>query len=463
MIVFLAPLAAWCGDDAVRLFPLEAHRGLRAPWLETLDETRLFSQAWQDRGTAAYQRLWLAPWDPAQVQARLTPALAALESRQLAKLQLGIDRGEGFGPNFHPRGQGWLTALRRQVPAVSGEAFRFQPGRRAITTDNLPVRLLPTADPYYQSHRLPGQGYPFDDLQNSVLWAGTPVYVLGESRDRAWSKVLAPCCAGWVRSQGLGLAAEGFVRQWQRAVRQRGLVAVIATATPVVDEGGTFRFQAFVGSVYPQGPARGGAWSILIPIRRDASGEAVGATASLAGDAGVRQPWPYTPRNAAWLWQTLLGRPYGWGNLDGLNDCSAELKQFFTPFGLWLPRNSAAPKDIGPATDLSALDLPARMEAIHRLARPYRTLLWIEGHVMLYLGPLPPGAGAGETGFMTYQNLWGLRPKEPPDYRSVVGGSVLFPVYGTHPEAPELFSLAGRKRLVLTQLDGERAPAAPSP
>lgn len=122
------------------------------------------------------------------------------------------------------------------------------------------------------------------------------------------------------------------------------------------------------------------------------------------------------------------------------------MKHFFTPFGLWLPRHSAGQKEAGRSIDLSAMGLPERLAALSGLGRPYLSLLWFQGHVMLYLGPV-----AG--GFMTYQNLWGLRPKEPPDFRAIVGGSVLFPVLEHYPDAPGLMSLAGRDRFVVVQLD----------
>jgi hypothetical protein len=175
----------------------------------------------------------------------------------------------------------------------------------------------------------------------------------------------------------------------------------------------------------------------------------------------VPQPWPYTPRHAAALWRTLLGRPYGWGNAWLLNDCSAELKSFFAPFGLWLPRHSTHQKDAGRAVDLSALDLHGRLDTLARIARPYLTLVWIRGHVMLYLGPITYTApdGASAAGFMSYQNLWGLWPKAPPDTRAIVGGSTLFPVLDRYPDQPELQSQADRPDFVATRLD--QAPARP--
>jgi len=100
--------------------------------------------------------------------------------------------------------------------------------------------------------------------------------------------------------------------------------------------------------------------------------------------------------------------------------------------------------------DLGGLGLQERLAALAEVGRPYRSLLWIEGHVMLYLGPLGDPA---RPGFMTYQNLWGLRPKEGPDFRAVVGGSVLFPVRPPDPAAPDLGSLAARPQSVVTQLE----------
>ena len=191
-----------------------------------------------------------------------------------------------------------------------------------------------------------------------------------------------------------------------------------------------------------------------MPGRSATSGRATLEPARLPAGTGVAQPWPYTPRHAARLWRTLLGRPYGWGNTGFQNDCSAELKQFFAPFGLWLPRHSSDQKDVGRTHDLGGLALHARLEALERTGRPYRSLVWIRGHVMLYLGPVRHQAeGATATGFMTYQNLWGLRPSELPDERAVIGGSVLFPVLDRYPERPDLRSLADGDTFVVTNLD----------
>ena len=446
LLFLVLPLPA-AGPDLIQRFPMEAYQPLGRPWLEATDSSPLFPEGVQARKAEDFRVRFLGPWEADYVAANLTDPVANLETQRVARLQGEVAKGAGFGPNFRPYGQAWLDRLKALLPDHSGRR-PFDPGRRAVLLDNTPVRLLPTTDLFLQSHTLAGQGYPFDDLQNSALWAGTPVYLLDETRDRAWCKVMGSGVAGWVRSQNVALAGPGLVRQWRRAVVREGLVAAIHNEAPIRDRQGRFRGQAFVGSVFPRSGT-----GVLFPVRHGHSAGARSVQAALPGGAGVRQPWVYTPHHAATLWQAMLGRPYGWGNINLHNDCSSELKNFFTPFGLWLPRHSTDQRDRGRRVDLAALDVPGRLEALARVGRPYLSLIWFPGHVMLYLGPV--AEGRPEAGFMTYQSLWGLRPKVLPDFRSIVGASVLFPVLETYPEAPELLSLAARAGFTVTQLDEE--------
>jgi hypothetical protein len=456
-------LTAAQGPGPSRLFPVDLYQRLGDPWLGARGEEPLFTAAFQARKAEAFRRTWLGPWDPAFVAAHLTPEVAGLEDLVLDNIRRDIADQTGFGPNLRPYGPDWLARIQAQLPPPRKGPFRFRPEGRAVILDNALLRLLPTMDLYMQHPDIPGQGYPFDNLQNSVLWAGTPVYLLGATRDGSWCKVLAPDCAGWVRSQLLARAGPGFVRRWSRAALDRGLAAAVVTETPVEDRRGRFRFHAFVGSVLPRNGGRSGPMGVLIPARDPATLRARCEPGRLLPGAAVPQPWPYTPRHAAVLWKTLLGRPYGWGNTLYHNDCSAELKHFFVPFGLWLPRHSSDQKGAGRCEDLSGLGLEERLAGLERIGHPYRSLVWIQGHVMLYLGPVRYTApdGAAAAGFMTYQNLWGLRPRNLPDYRALVGGSVLFPVLDTYPQAPDLRSLADRDRFVVTNLDED--PQGPCP
>jgi hypothetical protein len=439
--------------DPIQLFSMEAYHGLGNAWLDTVDETPLLPAEVQARHSKAFREAYLGPWDPAWVVKGVDLGVLTLETRTLAAFRAELPAGKYRGMNHRPLDEAWIAKLARQLPADLCEPFTFRPGGCAMMLDNAAVRTLPTDEPVHEDHRIPGQGFPFDRLQNSAAWAGTPVHVLARTRDGAWTKVLTDSCAGWVRSRSLALAGDRFVRRWRKAVHRHGLTAILETAAPVTDARGTFRFHGYVGSVFPGQVSRDGDRTILIPGRNHRTQQARVERGRVPGSTTASQPWAYTPRNAASLWRSLLGRPYGWGNMHFHNDCSAELKSFLAPFGLWLPRNSSDQRRAGTVVDLSALDLAGRLEAVVKEGRPYRTLLCNNGHVMLYLGPVDGGVGHRERGLMTYQNMWGMRPKEKPDFRQIVGGSVLFPVLARYEGAPGLASQAGQDLFVMTHLD----------
>lgn len=443
------------GSDFLRIFPLASYHELGRPWLESREDRPLVKPEFQAEKALAFRNQVLSAWDPVALSASLPAGVPDDEARTLANLRQDVAHQRGFGPNYRPYQRPWLDQLAARVPPALPRGFKFREAQRAVLLEHALVRVLPTTDFYFESHTIPGQGYPFDQFQSTVAWAGTPVYILQETRDGAWSRILTADSRGWVRSQALARVDPAFVAAWRQAVDQRGLTAVVRTEAPVTDAHGVFRFQAYVGEVFPAGDAPAPRPGILIPGRDPATGMAMIQRAFLPEGDGVPQPWVFTPDHAARLMKTLLGRPYGWGNLRLDNDCSAEMKAFFTPFGLWLPRHSADQKQAGRSLDLSCLGLAERLEVLRGLGHPYLTLIWIQGHVMLYLGPVtyPAAGGPPATGFMTYQNLWSLRPKDPPDARSVVGGSVLFPVLDRYPEAPDLDSLANKPRFVLTHLD----------
>jgi cell wall-associated NlpC family hydrolase len=92
---------------------------------------------------------------------------------------------------------------------------------------------------------------------------------------------------------------------------------------------------------------------VLIPITNAYHNAKINFAKLKSKDATV-MPLKATPHNFSTIISKLLGRPYGWGNMYFYNDCSAELQSLYTPFGIWLPRNSAAQKEIGKMVDKSS-------------------------------------------------------------------------------------------------------------
>ncbi|QMT60261.1 NlpC/P60 family protein [Legionella sp. PC997] len=147
--------------------------------------------------------------------------------------------------------------------------------------------------------------------------------------------------------------------------------------------------------------------------------------------------------------EQLQNRPYGWGGAFFFNDCSQELKSIFTPFGIWLPRNSAQQAKISSGIDLTKNTVDERISTLKTQGHPLMTLVYIGGHVMLYLGNKSINH---EVAAMTYQNIWGLSP-ESRDKRYVIGQALFFPLLKYYPENPDISSLANKSFFKMIHLD----------
>jgi cell wall-associated NlpC family hydrolase len=80
----------------------------------------------------------------------------------------------------------------------------------------------------------------------------------------------------------------------------------------------------------------------------------------------------------------FMGQPYGWGGYLGNRDCSALVRDLYTPFGLWLPRNSS--DQARQAGQLVALAGAGKGEVLAGQGLPFLSLVHMPGHIMIYAG-----------------------------------------------------------------------------
>ncbi|MFA7177132.1 MAG: hypothetical protein WC114_07790, partial [Smithellaceae bacterium] len=102
-------------------------------------------------------------------------------------------------------------------------------------------------------------------------------------------------------------------------------------------------------------------------------------------------------------------------------DCSAMTRDFFTVFGIWLPRHSEDQvKEAGATIDLRGLSPEEKERIIMEKGVPYLSLLWRKGHVMLYIG-----ASKGRA--LIFHNIWGIRIKDLQGHegRKIIGQAVI--------------------------------------
>jgi hypothetical protein len=266
-----------------------------------------------------------------------------------------------------------------------------------------------------------GQGWPFDLFQYSRLHAGTPLAVYHKSRDGAWLLVQSSAAWGWVRSEDVAAAGENFRRLWRKtplcAFVQEGVglkfKALAGEGKASAVRPGSYLASADIGTVLPS-PVEG---EVLLPVR-GLDGGAYAVRASFADSAApsrasadrfdmlsrpaVRMPLLLTPRAVARIGDRMMGQPYGWGGLYGDRDCSATMQDLFTPFGIWLPRHSAAQAEEGRPVLLEDFSDKAKEKALREVAQPFRTLIWMPGHIGLYVGQWEGQAAM-------FHNMWGVR------------------------------------------------------
>ena len=391
LLALLLAILAGCsarppGITDLERFPQDATAVLPAGEAETL----LVAPEEQARLDAAYNARFFAPWQRQRASIPAAEAfwgVAAYGGRQ------------GYAENLQPidraRWQQLVAALQQNTyPSLA---------RPAITVRNTACRVLPTSRPYFFDPRQPGEGYPFDYFQNSAVWAGTPLLVTHASADGAWLFAEAGFVAGWLPAVDVAWVGAPF----QAAYRTGRYAALLRDAVTLQDAAGNVLAQTHLGALLPVAGESGSALQLLVPVRA-ADGSAVAATATVSREVAEIKPLPLQLGLIGGLANRMLGQPYGWGGLYENRDCSATLRDLFTPFGIWLPRNSAdQARQGGTYHDLTPLSSADKRAYLLERGVPFYTLIYLKGHIGLYLGPDPV---SGEP--LLLHNLWGVRTKD---------------------------------------------------
>ncbi|MDD4463772.1 MAG: SH3 domain-containing protein [Desulfobacterales bacterium] len=334
----------------------------------------------------AFQDRLFAPWR------RQTPEYS--ESFPEQKL-LRFGRNPGYGENRRLHDAAWIRDIARNADMDAYPNACFP----AITIRNTDIRALPTHKPHFTSFQSPGQGYPFDNLQESAMAVNTPVFLSHISRDRAWVLAESHYCLGWIPAADVARTDEAFIQAWQCGSH----ICMVKDEAPVCDESGTYHFKAPLGSIFPLIAKNDAGYRIRIAVP-DENRRAVIKPAAVEASLACGQPMAMTTANVARVAMELSGEPYGWGGILMNRDCSAMIKDLFAPFGIWLPRNSSEQAEQSRFSDLRNLPDAEKKTRILMNGVPFATLLWFKGHIMLYIG-----------GFrnepLVFHNTWGVPTK----------------------------------------------------
>ncbi len=306
-----------------------------------------------------------------------------------------IGRQEVYGANLRPVAPQRLQALIAMAAPENYPSLN----RCAISVHRIDLRALPTHSPIFNDPRQAGEGFPFDNLQHSVLPANTPLLVTHLSGDGSWAFVETVLAYGWIPLNDLAWVDADFARDFETG----NFLAFSRDGLAVFDSAGIYRFKAEIGGLLPAtGKAAGGHRVLLADA--DPARQALLLEATIPFDAGEIFPRPLTSRRIAGLADHLMGQIYGWGGSFGGRDCSATMRDLFVPFGLWLPRNSSEQAGAGVVVPLAGLTPSKREQRLLAEGIPFLTLVRVPGHIMLYIG-----AKEGQSALL--HTIWGLRTR----------------------------------------------------
>lgn len=341
----------------------------------------------QEKLTNRFITHYFAPW-----QHRVSPSEIDHIKNDL-KFQLKkFEKKPGVGANTHVYTANWIKNIEYNTDLAHFPNY----SQDAITIRDSSIRILPTTDPSFTDMTSVSKGYPFDNLQQTFIPAGTPIHIIQESKDKGWYLVIASSFSGWINDEDIAFASDKFKSDWQTddyAVSTQDNI-------PIFDEKRRLITKTRIGVLYPISKASKKDFTILSPTKNTA-GDAMTKPVVVSRAFLTEFPVPISTQNIAAIANNLMGKPYGWGGIYGYRDCSATTKDIMASFGIWLPRNSAMQIQAGQNISLAGLKNAEKEKTILKNGIPFLTLINLPGHVVLYIGQK-------EGHPIVFQNLWGV-------------------------------------------------------
>ncbi|KHL84435.1 hypothetical protein HPY173_04390 [Helicobacter pylori] len=331
-------------------------------------------QALRENLKESYLKAWYSPWLDAKIKSNKKEVFWILKE---------MNKSTGYGEDLKPNAKAFNDELIKSMDIERYPSAKI----KAVVVRDSDVRAVPTNKPYYLSPK----GYPFDRYQNSLIFQGTPVLITHFNLDKTYAHIQSSFVYGWIKVSDLAYMRDKDI---ELLTKLKNYVMPIKDKIPLYTDYGDFYTNARVGELFA-----------LIPQSQNASQnpqkkelKAYGFLRDAKGYADLQSvildekdffvfPKAFNSENMAYFIDTMLGQKYGWGGLLGNRDCSAFTRDSFANFGILLPRNSyAQSRYANNYVDLSSMKAKEKEDYILKNATPFGTLIYLKGHIMLYLG-----------------------------------------------------------------------------
>lgn len=316
-------------------------------------------------------------------------------------------------------GREWYGENKRMIPGkiladilANCDLDRF-PAMNAMAIAIVPasLRVLPTTKPFFVTP----DDFPFDALQNAGLKMNEPVRVLQISADGVWAFAETADANGWVPLRDIGFIRESMAAEWMRKAQ----VVIVKDFAPIRDGQEQLAVRAKIGTLFPLAGEYGDAFEMFVAVP-SGSKWVREIKVRVPKDSARRFPLELGGETVALIGNELIGKPYGWGEYFQGRDCSALMRDFYLPFGIWLPRGSYNQIHSGRSISFYGLSPAEKERLIREKGVPFLTIIYMKGHIMLYVGSRDGKA-------LIFHSLWKVKVKnsEGRDIKQPVGKAII--------------------------------------
>jgi len=331
-----------------------------------------------------YEKMYFKPWNIKTMDISLQNAMWAYKS---------FNTKNSYGENLQPLSENFFQKIKEN----SNFDVYATLNKRAITLKKLNIRAFPTNRPVLRNPERAGEGFPFDYMQNTTIAANKPIFVSHYSKDKEWVFIKSSFAYGWVKSRDIVYIDKKYTDIWQEAQQIFVLKDNESFYSPQKD----FLFKSTIGTMLPLIDENDEKFHIL-SIASYKLKEPYYMNSTLSKNLGHNGILKFNTKNINLIMHELLHVNYGWGGIYNQRDCSSTLRDFFAPFGIWLPRNSYLQSKAGKIISLENMSDENKIATIKKYGVPFETLLYKKGHIVLYVG-------IHNDQIIIFQNVWGIK------------------------------------------------------
>ena len=277
----------------------------------------------------------------------------------------------------------------------NSDAKKEQKVLYGIATQRTQLRTFP--DPVAIWDDPADKDLDYQDL--AAIRVNEPVVITSKSKDGKYYLAKSICCSGWIPSDTVAICKDK--EEWFSAWDIKHEDALVVWGDKVFLEtsivgANTSDLMLTMGTVLAlakdidpgaliDNRAAYNNYAVWVPVRNE-DGSYAKKMALISEHEKVHAGYmPLTKENIAKVAFSALGNIYGWGGGLNSDDCSGYMRNVYKCFGLELARNTTWQSAMPMAkVDMQYMPREERMQFLDAL--PFGTVLFFNGHEMMYLG-----------------------------------------------------------------------------